>query len=282
LRRIYQTPLKTNAYYMRKKIGGSSFFILFFLLALLTMSSCSINKNITYFQDIDSLKSGEIASAKFKEPIIENDDIISIVIQTIDPQNSNVVNQVSSTPSVGASSATPIGTQQVSGFLVDKDGYVEIPLIGKIKISGLTTSEARDLVRQKASVYYKEPSVQVRFANFKVTLIGEVTKPATYLMPNEKVTILDALGLAGDLTIYGKRENVLLVRDEGGEKKYARFNLNSTDIFKSPYFYLRQNDVIYVQPNKAKITSTDATQTRNITIAASVLSAFFVVLLRVL
>jgi polysaccharide export outer membrane protein len=246
------------------------------------MFSCSLNKKITYFQDIDSLKAGDIASADFKEPVIQSDDIISIVIQTIDPQNSAVVNQASTAPSVGASSATVIGTQQISGFLVDKEGTVEIALLGKIKIAGLTTYQARELIKQKASVYFKDPSVQVRFANFKVTLIGEVAKPATYTMPNEKVSVLDAIGLAGDLTIYGRRENVLLVRDIDGQKKYARFDLNSTEMFKSPYFYLKQNDVIYVEPNRAKIASTDADKTRNITIAASLLSALLVVLIRVL
>lgn len=266
---------------MRKNLVYS-YPILFFLFISFTMISCSVNKNVTYFQDIDSSKVGDIASAEYKEPVIQNDDIISIIIQTIDPQNSAVVNQASSAPSVGASSATPIGTQQITGVLVDKDGNVELALLGKIKIAGLTTFQARELIKQKASVFFKDPSVQVRFANFKVTLIGEVAKPAAYTMPNEKVSVLDAIGLAGDLTIYGKRENVLLVRDIDGQKKYARFNLNSTEIFKSPYFYLKQNDVIYVEPNEAKITSTDATRTRNFTIAASLLSALLVVLIRVL
>jgi polysaccharide export outer membrane protein len=267
---------------MRKNYQLKPYQFLFILFISAALFSCSTNKNVAYFQDIDSLKTGEIASASFKEPIIQNDDIISVLIQTIDPKNSDVVNQDSPTLSVGASSASAIGTQQISGFLVDKDGSVEIPLLGKIKIAGLTTSQARDLVKERAKIFYKEPSVQVRFANFKITLIGEVAKPATYTMPNEKVSILDAIGLAGDLTIYGRRENVLLVRDTDGRKTYARFNLNSTDIFKSPYFYLKQNDVIYVEPNKAKITSTDATTTRNVTITVSILTAFLILLTRVI
>ncbi|RYZ99975.1 MAG: polysaccharide export protein [Sphingobacteriaceae bacterium] len=253
------------------------------LFIISALCSCTVNKKIKYFQDLpDSAKYGAINTVPFKGPVIQKDDIISLDIQTIDPGNTAVLNQGTSVQSVGSSSASAIGTQQISGFLVDKDGNIEVPLLGKIMVAGLTTSEARELIRTKAAVYYKNPSVQVRFANFKITLIGEVAKPATYTVPNEKVSILDAIGLAGDLTIFGRRENVLLIRDIDGQKKYARIDLNSSETFSSPYFYLKQNDVIYVEPNKAKITSTDATKTRNITIAASLFSALLVVLIRVL
>ncbi|RVU00290.1 hypothetical protein EOD41_12460 [Mucilaginibacter limnophilus] len=250
---------------------------------ILTMCSCTVNKKVKYFQDLpDSVKYGAISTVPFKDPVIQKDDIISIVIQTIDPSNTAIVNQSALVQSIGSSSASPIGSQQISGYLVDKEGNIEVPLLGKLMVAGLTTSEARELIRVKASVYYKNPAVQVRFANFKITVIGEVAKPATYTLPNEKVSLLDAIGLAGDLTIYGKRENVLLIREIDGQKTYARIDLNSSSTFNSPYFYLKQNDVIYIEPNEAKITSTDAAKTRNITIAASLFSALLVVLIRVL
>ena len=122
--------------------------------------------------------------------------------------------------------------------------------------------------------------MQVRFANFKITVLGEVNRPATYTVPNEKVTVLDALGLAGDLTIYGKRENVLLVRDQGGQKELVRLNLNESEVFSSSYFYLRQNDVIYVEPGKAKAAANNAARTQAFAIIGSVLSVLIVALTR--
>jgi polysaccharide export outer membrane protein len=122
--------------------------------------------------------------------------------------------------------------------------------------------------------------VSVRFANFNITVLGEVARPATYVVPNEKVSILDAIGMAGDLTIYGKRENVLLIRDSLGIKKMMRFDLNSTSTLLSPYFYLRQGDVVYVEPAKSKIAASDAVKTRNITLLGAGLSLLIVIFSR--
>ena len=126
------------------------------------------------------------------------------------------------------------------------------------------------------------PTVQVRYANFKITVIGEVARPATYTVPNERISIIDVLGYAGDLTIYGKRENVLLIRDTIGGKQFIRLNLNSSDIFKSPYFYLRQNDVVYIEPNEAKIATTDAARTRTLAVVGTVLSLLIVITSRLI
>jgi len=160
----------------------------------------------------------------------------------------------------------------VTGFLVDKNGDIELSLVGKIKVAGLTTYEARELVREKVSAFYQKPNVQLRFANFKVSVLGEVSAPSTYTLPNEKVTIMDALSLAGDLTIYGKRDNILIVRDNNGKKEYARLNLNSSEIFNSPFYYLKQNDVVYVEPNKRKVSASNTAQIQTISVIASVLS----------
>lgn len=243
------------------------------------MSSCISTKNVPYFQDVTEATQSALANtAVFTEPVIQTDDILSVSIFTIDPSSSAPVNQ-STTSQVLSSNAS---NQPISGFLVDKNGEIELSIVGKIKLAGLTTTQARDLIREKVKVFYKEPTVQVRFANFKITVLGEVARPSNYTLPNEKVTILDALGLAGDLTIYGKRENVLLIRDKDGKKEFARLNLNSSSIFNTPYYYLKQNDVVYVEPNKAKIATTDASKTRLITIGASLTSAILVLLIRLL
>ncbi|RZK00744.1 MAG: hypothetical protein EOO43_25070, partial [Flavobacterium sp.] len=152
------------------------------------------------------------------------------------------------------------------------DGTVDVPVLGRIKLSGLTTSEARDAVKLTAKNFFANPTIDVRFANFRITVIGEVSKPASYIIPNEQVSVLDAIGYAGDLTIYGKRENVLIVRDQDGKKEFARLNLNSSDIFNSPFYYLKQNDVVYVEPNKAKASANNAPQLQTIGIITSVLS----------
>jgi len=223
---------------------------------------------------------------EYVEPKILVDDIMTINIQTIDPPSSMAV----ATGNVTGSAATPlgaaalfpnIGASALTGYLVDKEGNVNISVIGKIKLAGLTTFEATQAVQTAVNKYYKDATVNVRFANFKINVTGEVVRPGTYTMPNEKVTILDALALAGDLTIFGKRENVLLIRENpDGTKTPYRINLKNSNIMASPYFYLRQNDFIYVEARKAKSDATDAAQTRYITIAGTVLSLIIVLATR--
>ncbi|MCZ4224364.1 polysaccharide biosynthesis/export family protein [Pedobacter rhodius] len=244
-----------------------------FILIIAFTSSCVSNKKITYFQDIQTVNQAKLENAAaFVEPIIQSDDILSINIFTLNPQSGAVINQAASNTVLGGGASSAVAAQQVNGFLVDKNGDVELSLIGKVKVSGLTTYQARELVREKVSAFYKEPNVQLRFVNFKVSVLGEVNAPSTYTLPNEKVSILDALSLAGDLTIYGKRDNVLVVRDNNGKKEFARLNLNSSDIFNSPFYYLKQNDVIYVEPNKARVSANNAAQIQTIGIVTSILS----------
>ncbi|WP_246197799.1 polysaccharide biosynthesis/export family protein [Chitinophaga agrisoli] len=221
--------------------------------------------------------------AAFYAPVIQPDDILQVSIQTLDPAATALLNQqntanwqVTGTPATGSS-----GSGGVSGYLVDKEGYVLLPLIGKVLVKGKTTDKVRDEIRDKAAEYYKDPVVNVRFANFKITVLGEVARPSTYVMPNEKVTLLDALGMAGDLTIYGKRENVLLIREKEGKKEFVRFNLNNSQLFTSPYYYLQQGDVVYVEPNKARIVATDAARLRTITIITSVTTLLAILISRI-
>jgi polysaccharide biosynthesis/export protein len=247
------------------------------------LAACTSSKKIRYFNDIaDTTHGSNIPAAAFQEPLIQSDDILAISIQTIDPQNSLIINQMAGAmPSIGSSSASPIGGQLITGFLVDKEGNVELAMIGKIKMGGLTTAAARDTLRTKAALYFKNATVNVRFANYKITVLGEVNRPATYTVPNEKISLLDAIGLAGDLTIFGKRNNVLLIRDNNGKKEFERFDLNSSNIFTSPYFYLKQNDVIYVEPNKAKAASLNAARVQTYALIGTILSVLIVLLTRI-
>jgi polysaccharide export outer membrane protein len=267
-------------------MNKSSFTILIFnliLLFILPLSSCETTKKVAYFQDISLAQQSELVNpAKFTEPVIQSDDILSISIFTTDPASGMIVNQAASQAiSTVIGQSTLLGaTPPTSGFLVDKSGEIDLAVVGKVKVSGLTSFQAKDLIREKASIVYTNPNIQVRFANFKVTILGEVARPASYLIPNEKVTVLDALGLSGDLTIFGKRENVTLIRENNGKKEFARLNLNSKDLFKSPYYYLKQNDVIYVEPNKGKAASLNQARTQTFAVIGTALSVLIVLLSR--
>jgi polysaccharide export outer membrane protein len=253
--------------------------ILFWYCSLLT--SCGSTKSVPYFQNVlDSGTSKLAVNNVFHEPTIQPDDILSISIFTIDPATSMVVNQLGSQSFGGMVSIAGSANPSASGFLVDKNGEIQLSVIGKVKLLGLTTFQARDLIQERAAKSYNSPNVQVRYSNFKVTILGEVSRPATYTVPNEKVTVLDALGLAGDLTIYGKRENVLLIRDNNGEKQFARLNLNSNELFNSTFYYLKQNDVIYVEPNKGKAASLNVARTQTIALIGTALTVLIALIAR--
>jgi len=242
------------------------------LILAVLLGSCSVSRKTVYFNDLPDTARFEWTAAKFTEPVIQNDDILMINIQTVDPEGASAVNQGTSMQLIGASSGSSMSSQQTTGFLVDRNGMVTIPMMGEIKVAGLTTHQAKEVIAEKVSVYYKEPIVQVRFANYKFTVLGEVSRPATYTVQNEKVTILDALGMAGDLPIYGKRDNVLLIRDHDGTKEFVRFDLNSATMFESPYYYLKQNDVIYVEPGKGRAASAESPRWQFYSMIASFVS----------
>jgi len=262
---------------MNKMYKRNKLFLGIMILGAFALSSCSTKQNAVYFSNIDTAKFTQVPRADFKEPLIQTDDILTINVQSLGI-DAFTAPQVSGAPA-GATAAAP-GAGAVSGFLVNKSGNVEIPMLGVVKLAGLTTTEAIEVIRGKANNYFKEPTVQVRFANYKITVLGEVIKPASYTVPYEKVTVLDAISMAGDLTIYGKRENIMLLRDNGDKKDIIRLNLNSTALINSPYFYLKQNDVLYVEPTKAKIAANNAPRTRLITIGLAAATLIVTILTR--
>ena len=198
--------------YMRKSLTKRLFLFAPLLYLSLTIISCNTTKKIKYFQDIpDSGRLKTIIGANYLEPTIQVDDILTILVETVDPTATSMINSgnisaaSSQLSSMGSGTgALPLGGTS-GGYLVDKSGYVNIPVLGKIKLLGLTTSQARDMLDSIAFKYYKDAAIIVRFANFKVSVTGEVNRPGIYVMPNEKVSVLDALSMAGDLTIFGKR-----------------------------------------------------------------------------
>lgn len=245
-------------------------------LALWILCSCSYSRNVTYFDDVpDTLTAAgrNVPVTGFQDPKIKPNDIIQVSVQTLDPQTTAVMGvSTSSTLSAQSNTTSAVAGSIPSGYQVDKDGMIELPLLGKIKVGGLTTAEATEVIKRKVLVNYKDPVVNVRFANFEISILGEVVRPAKYIVPNEKVSLLDALAMAGDLTVFGRRENILLIRDEGTEKKMVRFDLGSSKIFQSPYFYLRQGDVVYVEASKGKVLASEAQRTRAYSTIISALS----------
>jgi polysaccharide export outer membrane protein len=244
------------------------------LFSLCMFSSCVNTKRLKYFQDLpESAQAKEVDIAAYSETFIQPDDILAININTIDPTATNSINSRNG----GFSNA---GTPQsgmitpVSGYLVDKMGFVDVPILGKIKLGGLTTLKARETITAEAVKSFKNPVVDVRFLNFKITVIGEVNRPASYVVPNEQVSLLDAIGFAGDLTVYGQRENVLLIRkDAAGKNVTVKMDLTKKATLNSPYFYLKQNDVIYVEPNKTKVLNNDNNLIKYITAGATIFTA---------
>lgn len=251
---------------MEKKICN---YIFLFFIALLGLSSCVQQKQIAYFQKAIN-QSDTIAVAQVYIPKIQPGDIIDIKVGSLNPVASSFFNPFSSIPvtpdnnaamqSPASASLAPVLSQTTaSGYLVDADGKIEYPILGAIKIAGLTTSQARDTLKHRLKFYVKEPTVSVRFLNYKISVMGEVARPSVYVIPNETITLPEALSLAGDMTIFGKRNNVLIIRDEGGKKEFGRVNLNSREVYNSPYYYLHANDVVYVEPGNGRIAESDKT-----------------------
>jgi polysaccharide export outer membrane protein len=245
-------------------------YVFLYAAIIFCLSSCIQQKQIAYFQKALN-QSDTIAIAQAYIPKIQPGDILSVPIGSLNPIASSFFNPFSTAPvptdngtpspsdlSSSANSISPSLVQQSApGYLVDANGNIEIPIIGTVKVAGLTTIEARELIKSKLQKLLKEPTVNVRFLNYKVSVLGEVLRPSVYVIPNETITLPEALGLAGDMTIYGKRENVLVIRDVNGKKEFARVNLNSRDLFSSPYYYLHANDVVYVEPSSGKTAQTD-------------------------
>lgn len=224
------------------------------------ITSCVSPKTIVYFQG-DSLKYSAQTISQNYVPTIQPNDLLSIVVGSLN----NEANEVFNTPNLFTTASTNYATMgggartQPLGYLVDVDGTIEVPLVGKVKIGGQNTTAAAETIRLRLLTYLKEPSVIVRTLNFKVSVLGEVARPAVYVIPDEKITLPEVLSLAGDLTIYGRRNNVMIIREENGKREYARIDLTSRTIFESPYYYLHKNDVIYIEPIKARMNATDRT-----------------------
>tara|TARA_R110000737_G_scaffold323689_1_gene336368 strand:- start:972 stop:1745 length:774 start_codon:yes stop_codon:yes gene_type:complete len=228
-----------------KKINFNSLLVLGIIPLIF---SCASRKDVVYFQDasaFETIVSDNTHTNKFKV-----DDVVNIHISTLDPLASVPFNLFKGSDESG------MRPQQVD-YIIDKNGEIDFPVIGKIGLVGLSSEETKILLTEKLKDYLKDPIINIRIQNFTVTVLGEVNRPGTYPVNGEQITILEAIGLANDLTIKGKRNNVMVIRDFNGTKVYTRLDLTKKEALSSPVFYLTQNDVVYVEPNNSAIkTST--------------------------
>ena len=244
--------------------------VFLFLFALVFIaSSCASKKKMNYFQDKDSADTTAVKSNHSSyTPTLQKDDFLSISISSMDIESIKpfIIGQGVAL-NLTQNSGYTTGAAATSGFLIDANGDIDYPIIGKIHLAGLNRMEATDLIKSQLSLYVSAPTVTIQIQNFKVTVLGDVNRPGSFNIPNERVTLLEAIGIAGDLSITGVRQNVLVIRDVDGVKTEYRVDLSSKDIFSSPVYYLSQNDVVYVEPNRAKRNSSLVSSTAGILIS---------------
>lgn len=226
-----------------------------YIITLLFLSSCGSYKHIPYFQDLKPSEVSQEEVSNFSAITIQKADILGINVNSRNPESSAIFNynlNRSNGPSMDQPSDSP-----VVGYLVDEKGEINLPLVGNMKVAGMTTSELREKLSQTLLTYYKDPVVNIRLLNFKVSVFGDVARPDVYRLQNERTTITQALSLAGDLNITAMRTNILLVREQDGKRSFITIDLTSKKLFDSPYYYLKNNDEIYVQPDRTKYATVD-------------------------
>lgn len=247
---MYSNPL--NA----KKLIALSLFC----VTLASFYGCVTPKQIVYFQATDTTQLVQLPPVRPVVARIQPNDILAITVGSLNPESNEIlnfanINALTTTSFPGQQGAAQRG--QPLGYLVDSSGHVEIPFVGRLHLTGLTLAQAADLVRVEVTKSLKDPAINVRFLNHKFSVLGELNRPGTYNLLEDNTTLPEALAMAGDLTVYGQRNNVMIVRETNGVREIGRVNLLNRDVFTSPYYYVRNGDLIYVEPTKAKATFTD-------------------------
>lgn len=238
------------------------------LIALLSMS-CNEYKQIPYFQDV---KSGQISTDKISNYsllTIHSADILGVSVSSRNPESSSIFNYNLARANGDSFNTKP--DNPVTGYRVDENGMIHLPLIGEMKVAGMTTNEVTEKLSAMLLTYFKDPIVNIRVLNFKVAVYGDVLRPDVYTLQNEAATVTQALSLAGDLNITALRKNVLLIRVENGERKYVHLDLTTKEFMQSPYYYLKNNDEIYVTPGRSKFANVNS-RYRDIGLIISALS----------
>ncbi|OIQ27490.1 MAG: sugar transporter [Bacteroidetes bacterium MedPE-SWsnd-G2] len=233
------------------------------LLLIIGLTSCGSRKDLVYFQDQNITPSSKLDFNH--ELIYAPDDVLTIDISGLDPDAVRPFNLAAVSYSGSIISAQ--GELKMQTYIIDNDGNIEFPVLGTVKMGGLTRTQATKMLKAKLSDYVKDVIVNIRIANFTITVLGEVNSPGTFTIQDERITLTEALGLANDLSIYGKRDKVFLIREVDGIKQYTNFDLTSVTSINTPQYYLQQNDVIYVEPNNAKVRQSSYNPNNGVIIA---------------
>ena len=243
----------------------------FLVLLVVLLTSCSAPKNVAYLwnsNDVDLSQSQYLYDAR-----IMPKDILTITVNTVNPEAAEPFNLVVRSTLTSTSSNISTGGGSLQTYLVDNEGGIEFPVLGRLTVGGLTKAECEKLIHDKIMPYLnaaENPVVTVRMSSYSISVLGEVTRPGSYQVSREKINILEALAQAGDLTIYGVRENVKLIREDAkGHKEIHTINLNDANLLMSPYYYLQQNDIVYVEPNKVKAQNSTIGQSTTLWISAT-------------
>lgn len=245
-----------------KKIRQRSILLLTLLVAVV-MNSCASREKIVYLQNPSVIDSN---NSKSYESRLQPDDLLSIIVNSSSPELTKPFNLLMG--SVQDKTDLINAQQRLQTYLIDKDGFIDFPVVGKIKLGGLTRLEAEELIKQKLIEEIKDVNINLRILNYKISVQGEVTRPGVYTIQSERITLMEALSLAGDLTIYGRRDNILVIRENDGKKTYNYVDITKADFVNSEFYYLAQNDLVYVEPNKVRINSSSVGPNVSVIISA--------------
>jgi polysaccharide export outer membrane protein len=264
---------------MRPKIPAYCFSILFVYTSVF-LQACHPEKRLSslvYFN-----LQGDTALAKMVqnyEPLIQPGDRLSIIVNALDPASAAPYNLGSGSVMTSATGSSSLATSPSGsangGYVVEEDGSIHFPQLGEIPVAGMQRRQLIDTLTQRLVKFLKDPIVTVQFLNFKITVLGEVTRPGTMNIPDGKVTLIEAIGLAGDLPLTARRDNITVIREKNGQREFGRVSILSKDVFTSPYFVLKQNDVVYVELTKEKVAANDVSSSilrNNISLAATAVS----------
>ena len=258
------------------------------LALIFGLSSCGNTRSLIYMQG--SFDTARLKQVNAVEPVIRKGDILSIIVYSDNPAATQIYNQslIAAAASGGSAASggqeggtTPTGlvgsSPSTPGYQVDGNGNIMFQGIGLIHVEGLTKANLQDTLNQRLTPFLTHPYYSVRFLNYKFTMLGEVNHPGLVSIPGEKINLLEAIALAGDLTFFARRDNVLIIRQNNNIREFARLDLTKPDIMISPYFYLQQNDMVIVEPTKKRVAANDVITTRNISIAATIVSTLAIV-----
>jgi polysaccharide export outer membrane protein len=248
---------------------------LIFAFVSLFLVSCASKKNVLYLQNIDQINSNSTSLSY--EPKLQKDDLLSIIVAADQPELTVPFNL----PQIQGNYQINQNQDGIKTYLIDVDGNIVFPVIGKVKLAGLTRSQAVSMLEEKIKEYITNPSINLRILNYKFSVLGEVNRPGTFKIDSERITLLEALSQSGDLTIYGNRSNILVIREIDGKKEYNRVDITKADFINSPFYYMVQNDVVVVEPNKTRVNSSVVGPNLNVTISAiSLLTTILLIITR--